>query len=65
MATGSSQWNSNRITELREFPTDLAPNDANWTRAAGARTDVGTAKGAGRGVSRGPKVWLQEKLRSH
>jgi hypothetical protein len=56
MAAEFSRWNPKRIIELREFPTDLDPNDASLTRAAGRGSGAKRVGSAGRGVSRGPWV---------
>jgi hypothetical protein len=54
MAAGFSRCNPNRIIELREFPTDPGPNDANFV--AGHGCSAWRARGAGRSVRRGREV---------
>jgi hypothetical protein len=56
MAAGFPRCNANRIIELRAVPTDLDPNDASLTRAAGRGSGAKRVGSAGRGVSRGPEV---------
>jgi len=55
MAAGSSLWNANGIIELRAVRTDLDPNDATDCDAHRGCSAM-LAKGAVRGVSRGPAV---------